>query len=425
MTILVLIISLFCYTKSVLIGPVLAYVLIAYFAEGDLRRRVVICLRRYWAAAVLGGAVTAAYVVYYVTQVPQPFENPDRGQFADVIETVLGSSFPTSLLGGPWRWWDTTPPVVLASPPDWAVSLSWVLIAGIVAYSVLTRSRVVAGWILLFAYATGLGLLLASSRGQLLRPALRARVPLPDRRHLRGDLLHWASSSCRSWVRRRQQTSRAAPAARRAAPGRRHRHRGGDQHRRCAEHGPLRELLAHEQCQQGVRAQPAARPRGDTATSTGRRGDAGGRHARLHNSGEHDRSLHPAARGGDVVPQVTDMLQLIDDHGNLSEAAIRTGVTSRPGPVANCGWKVGTAGRTIPLTGSTFDYGWWLRIGYLASSDSPVTVTAGDAEVRGSMQDPWIAQPVPARRRRVRRGHHQRPDAWDARVRGYDRGRIP
>ena len=84
-------------------------------------------------------------------------------------------------------------------------------------------------------------------------------------------------------------------------------------------------------------------------------------------------------------PEVTDKLQLIDDHGNLSEAAIRTGVTSRPGPVANCGWKVGTAGRTIPLTGSTFDYGWWLRIGYLASSDSPVTVTAGDTDVRGSM----------------------------------------
>jgi hypothetical protein len=384
-TILVLVISLFCYTKSVLIAPVLAYVLIAYFAEGDLRRRVVTCLRRYWAAAVLGGAVTAVYVVYYVTQVPQPFENPDRGQFADVIETVLGSSFPTSLLGGPWRWWDTTPPVVLASPPDWAVSLSWVLIAGIVAYSVLTRSRVVVGWFLLLAYATGLGLLLASSRGQLygqlsgleyryltdvicvatltlalvflpLLGAPGASEPRAQRLLLIaprpgvvigivaaisiGGVLSTAryvnfwhtSNASREYVHNLQRDLKETPAP------------------QLADQLMPREVMP------------------DYTTPV--------------NTTEVFTQLLEAQTS---FPETTDKLQLIDDHGNLSEAAIRTGVTSRPGPVANCGWKVGTAGRTIPLTGSTFDYGWWLRIGYLASGDSPVTVTAGDTDVRGSM----------------------------------------
>ena len=330
-TILVLIISLFCYTKSVLIGPVLAYVAIAYFAEGDLRRRVVTCLRRYWAAAVLGGAVTAAYVVYYVTQVPQPFENPDRGQFADVIETVLGSSFPTSLLGGPWRWWDTTPPVVLASPPDWAVSLSWVLIAGIVAYSVLTRSRVVAGWILLFAYATGLGLLLASSRGQLY-----GQLSGLEYRYLTDVICVATLSLALVFL-----PLLGAPGASR----------------------PREQLLLLVAPRPGVvigivaaisiggvlstaryvnfwHTSNASReyvhnlqrdleetPR----TSTGRPGDAGGRHARLHNSGEHDRSLHPAARGGDVVPRGPPT-SCSSSMTTATSRRPRSGPASRPGP---------------------------------------------------------------------------------------------
>jgi hypothetical protein len=384
-TILVLIISLFCYTKSVLIAPVLAYVLIAYFAEGDLRRRVVTSLRRYWAAAVLGGAVTATYVVYYVTQVPQPFENPDRGQFGDVIETVLGSSFPTSLLGGPWRWWDTTPPVVLASPPDWAVSLSWVLIAGIVAYSVLTRSRVVVGWFLLLAYATGLGLLLASSRGQLY-----GQLSGLEYRYLTDVICVAALSLGLVFL----------PLL--GAPG-------------GSEPRAPRLLLITPRPGVVIGIVGAISIGGvlSTARYVNFWHTSNASREYVHNL-QRDLKETPAPQLADQLmprdvmpdyttpvnttevftqlleeetsfPEVTDKLQLIDDHGNLSEAAIRTGVTSRPGPVANCGWKVGTAGRTIPLTGSTFDYGWWLRIGYLASGDSPVTVTAGDTDVRGSM----------------------------------------
>jgi hypothetical protein len=384
-TILVLIISLFCYTKSVLIGPVLAFVAIAYFAEGDLRRRVVTCLRRYWAAAVVGGAVTAAYVAYYVTQVPQPFEDPDRGQFAAVIETVLGKSFPTSLLGGPWRWWDTTPPVVLASPPDWAVSLSWVLIAGTLAYSVLTRSRVLAGWILLFAYAVGLSVLLAGSRGQLY-----GQLSGLEYRYLT-DVICVATLALGLVF---------LPLL--GAPGSSE-----------PREQPLLLVVPRPGAVIGIVA--AISIGGVMSTA---------RYAEFwHTKNASREYVHNLQRGlaetsrpqladqlmpGDVMPEYTtpvnttevftdllegkasfpestDKLQLIDDHGNLSEVAIRTGVTSRPGPVADCGWKVGSSGRTIPLDGSTFDFGWWLRIGYLASGDSPVTVMAGDSRVDGSI----------------------------------------
>ena len=36
----------------------------------------------------------------------------------------------------------------------------------------------------------------------------------------------------------------------------------------------------------------------------------------------------------------------------------------------------------MPLAGRAFQWQWWVQVGYLASADSPVTVSAGDSERR-------------------------------------------
>ena len=40
----------------------------------------------------------------------------------------------------------------------------------------------------------------------------------------------------------------------------------------------------------------------------------------------------------------------------------------------------------IELDGQTFPFTWWIRIGYFASTDSPVTVSAGDSAVNSRMR---------------------------------------
>jgi hypothetical protein len=100
--------------------------------------------------------------------------------------------------------------------------------------------------------------------------------------------------------------------------------------------------------------------------------------------------FHPLNTTGHLLPMMTEharfpqsspMLGALDDDGHLRAASVTDSVVSRDGPQEGCGWRVTATGRSIPLTAAAFDYSWWLRIGYLSSSDSPLRVTAGGATV--------------------------------------------
>ncbi|UUZ58852.1 hypothetical protein [Nocardioides sp. B-3] len=87
--------------------------------------------------------------------------------------------------------------------------------------------------------------------------------------------------------------------------------------------------------------------------------------------------LSPQAR----FPSVSTSLVMIDEQGLLHRADIDDVIHSPKGPVKGCGWKVTEEGKTIPLSGRAFDFVWWVRVAYLASSSSPVTITLGDTVV--------------------------------------------
>jgi hypothetical protein len=66
-----------------------------------------------------------------------------------------------------------------------------------------------------------------------------------------------------------------------------------------------------------------------------------------------------------------------DDQGHLRRTSI-DGIAARRGPDPNgCGWRLGRATRSIPLTRRTFGWTWVVRIGYLASGDTVVRIRAG------------------------------------------------
>lgn len=74
----------------------------------------------------------------------------------------------------------------------------------------------------------------------------------------------------------------------------------------------------------------------------------------------------------------TDRIDIIDDRGQIVPMVVPTVRSNKPGPGKICGYKVQEDPVTIPLDGPVLYGGWWVRIGYLSSGDSPVRVTAGD-----------------------------------------------
>ena len=77
----------------------------------------------------------------------------------------------------------------------------------------------------------------------------------------------------------------------------------------------------------------------------------------------------------------TDELNMIDDSGRVVAAGITSTRTGLPGSQPGCGYFITGKGATIDLDGPVAFGGWWVRIGYLASGDSPVRVTTGGRSV--------------------------------------------
>lgn len=73
----------------------------------------------------------------------------------------------------------------------------------------------------------------------------------------------------------------------------------------------------------------------------------------------------------------TDRLAIVADDGQIEPVVVPPVRAGRNGPHGRCGWKVEEAPVTIPLDGPVAFGGWWVRIGYLSSGDSPVRVSAG------------------------------------------------
>lgn len=84
---------------------------------------------------------------------------------------------------------------------------------------------------------------------------------------------------------------------------------------------------------------------------------------------------YPQVHFADVA---SDRIGMVAEDGTVSVLAVDSVRASTDGPHRRCGWRVEQSPVTIPLDGPVAFGGWWVRIGYLSSGDSPVRVTAGD-----------------------------------------------
>lgn len=363
--------------RGILVVPVLIFVALAYFSSGSLVRRLA-SLSRFWPAVVVGGAISLAYVVAYRIHVPQPFNDSSWRILGQMADNMVATAFPTALVGGPWQWQET---LLVADPPRWAVVLSWFAVLGVPLYALLLRRRTLRAWVpTVFLLGTILALV-SLSRAPALGPVLGL------------DYRFFAEVSCAvvlgiglAFMELEGATESSAPRVRPLL--------------RVTVPRSLVLVLALVVVVSGTWSSAAytlkfrdknqSRAYFDTAvTDIDRVGNIDLVNQALPPT-VMDLLFFPRNTTGDLLPMMTEharfpqsapMMSMLTETGDLRSVVVSSGVASTPGPDEGCGWRITDRGRTVPLTAAAFDFSWWLRIGYLSSSDSPVRITAGEEVV--------------------------------------------
>lgn len=386
LTLVVVVVGLAAYVKVLLVVLVLVWIALAYFAEGSVAERVRTLWRGHRSSVLLGGAVAATYVVHYLVNVPQPFEETEGTPLLEVAETMLGTSLPTTLLGGPWRWWNTNPPIVLVDPPDIAVHLSWVALFALVAYAVLRRHNTGRAWVMFAGYVALLYVLLATSRGQLFGSFAGLEL-----RYLTDAAPMWALTLGLAFMSLQgapgSSRSRRSPLLTVAAPtsmvvlgtiviavggvysGVRYVHFWHNDN-------PSRDFASR------LQESTAELPLADVAD-------------RLLPEPVMPKYTQPYNRLSRFValtdqelrfPDSSHRIHLLDDDGGLRLAEVSPRAGSGTGPVPDCGWLIQESPAKVRLGSVAFPWGWWIRIPYLASNDGTVTVTLGTEETEATLR---------------------------------------
>ncbi len=366
------------YVKTLLLLPFLALFALAWFGSGRPVHRVVTLLRRYWLAIAVVTVLTAGYVAYYLSHVTGPFVDTTPTVAGNIADTMLATAFVSGIVGGPWDWLPLAPPNAFAAPPAWAVHVGWVVVSLVVIAGYLTRTRTLRAWLLLVIHLVGCFVLLVASRG----PVYGAVIGL-EYRYLTDAAAVAALCVGLAFIRvpgavecsehrKRPKLSLThdgllaaalivVVAVSGVASSVRYVHIW---HTQNASEGYMRTL------QSELRARGAV-DLVDTAVSP----------AVIPQEFAPNNLLHlvtPLVSDQVSYPDASNRMATVGADGRLSSVLIVPGVATEEGPLDGCGYPVGQRGRTIDLTSRAFEWRWWLRIGYLASDDSPLTVRAGD-----------------------------------------------
>jgi hypothetical protein len=365
--------GLLFFQKSLLVLPVLVFLMLAYFTGGSVLQRLHQAITRHWRAGLLLGSVSIGYAVYLSTQVVQP-PSGTTSRWWSLFDLMALRTFATGITGGP-SGWSAKPGGAWADPPTWQVALSWLVICAVVVTSMLLRRRSGRAWLLIAGYVGVLVALIGTSRAGVFGIGIAAAY------RLQTDALYVAvfavglaflpvaesmeSSSPRSeplvlsseqmipWARialalvaiggvinwitwvdlwERSNTSKTYVAQLRADLDR-------------------------------IGAQDFA----DRPVPTSILNVLTGSSNRLSTVAP---LIAPEAR----FPDQSAKLAVVTNEGDVRHAMIAPATRSAPGPDGECGWSVRQRGRLIPLTSDAPSDTSWLRIGYLASHSTAISI---------------------------------------------------
>lgn len=380
-------IGLLFFQKALLVLPVLIVLAFCCFAAGGPLARLRHLMRRYWPALVVVGGLAGAYAGWSLSQVPQPFTGRRDVDLAELTWNMV-SNATLAVWGGPWDWaWK--PGGSWADAPAWLEVTTVVATTAAVVWTVLLRRRAFWGWLIVAGYlaiqvglvatsrapvfgadiglayrlqtdlvcalVVGLALTLLPVRGAVHTVEPRPRIaalPRPGPRWLAAGVAVVAVSGLVCWTAYARSW---------------HAHNASESYLRTLDRALER---------QG-RVQLADRPVPDDVMP------AAFFSPDFNLVSVFTRLLDRPAD----FPEATPRLAVVAEDGSLHEAEIDPVLTSEDGPVAGCGWLGQRPGLRVPLPTTTYDFAWWLRIGYLSSDPDQVTVTAGRTQAPATLAE--------------------------------------
>lgn len=369
------------YVKTLLIPPILFLLTIGYFASGPVRHRVVSGLRIHWRAWLVYGTVSAAYLAWYILNVPSPVDYNADVDYAGLLDTLVYRSVGPGMVGGPWDWDVINPPLSFAATPSWAVTVAWLVLAASVLALVRSGVRLGPVCAILAYYLAATIVLLAKGRatvlgsfvgqefryladaavvftlcvGLVLMPVLGSPVVAPAALHAAGrrvDPSSWLVAAIGLVVAGAvwSTVSYALPWHRDFAP---RLFTVNAEHELETVEGRRVLDVPVSQSVMLATAFPYNLP---------------------------SRLLAPSGIRPHLTDRATDPLSF-NGVGILTRAAIHDGTRSRPGTDDGCGYRVGPTVTTVPLEHDTLAFPAFISVNYLGSHEGRLRIRAGTEQI--------------------------------------------
>lgn len=378
LTMLITLLSLVFYEKSLLLFAVYAIVALCYFTSGDIVARLRVAWDRYRVAVVGYGVIAVGYTVFYalwgLNFAPG---NANESPIGPVFLRMVVWGFGTGILGGPLRWAHPTDLFAVAQPSDLVVLAAGIVLFALGLETVRTRSRAKRAWLIPGVLLASDILLVVAGRASLVGPTIAQDYRYQT--EMAGAAAVAIGLSLMPLLGAVESAEVRRPSAFFDMPA-----------RVTLATVAVVCLSLVSSVQYTVRWQSAHESRDYFANVESSLDSRKGRVPLV------DVGVPAYIMWAFGAPEnaTSNVLRMYSDHTRFTDVATDSlfiiGETGKVAPVVvppvreekrgpeKCGWLVADSAVSIPLDGPVFGSGWWIRVGYASSGDSPVTVTAGE-----------------------------------------------
>lgn len=374
--------TLLFFEKGVLIAPTLFALAVVLGEPAPLRATIRAALvggRRLWAALF---GVTAAYVAVYLVIVGKQPAAPDYwGSAASLVGRGFALAVLPTLTGGPLSWQAVGFGSAIATPPTWFVWVSAELLILVVGFTSWLRPRAWLAWTFAFGYvAADLLLFLVGRLGPLVNPAVvqglrymaDAIVPIGLALGLAlmplvGEQETGHALAVRRWVgRHRAPVLITAFVALDLFVS-----------LSVVSQARFRAIWRDNDSRPWIAAASASlEASADSAPLLSQPVPERVLYALATPYNRADWVLAPV-RTRPAFSEWTTDLRLLADDGALVPGRV-VGPGARRGSVPDCGWYLAAPGGTIELAADTIPFEHTVRLGYVATHDTPAEIRLGD-----------------------------------------------
>ncbi len=144
--------------RGMLIPVAVVLLAAGFFANGPWWKRPWTAFRRWWPLWTPLLALGLGYLALYRHLAPSPVHPDSSTQLADTADTMLGTSFLTSIVGGPWTWDNSNPPMAAVDPADALRVVAAIVVAASLAYALRRSPKTTVAAVLIVGVHLGITL---------------------------------------------------------------------------------------------------------------------------------------------------------------------------------------------------------------------------------------------------------------------------